>query len=272
MKDYTLPQLLDLLWQDYVATNPPAQSIYDLFTSKGEKVINDHVAFRTYDDPKINVDVMGAVFINLGYQEKGEYHFEKKKLYAKHFEHPNPEMPLIFISQLKTNEFDEETQKVIQSLVDQIPGDFTTDPAFVFSGRPWKLDFPTYLKLKEVSEYAAWMSAYGFRVNHFTVSINHLKNFKGIYEVNQFLKDNGFKLNASGGEVKGTPEDLLEQSSTIAYNKEIDFADREQIIPACYYEFAMRYPLSNGQLFRGFIAGSADKIFESTDKGQDFKK
>ena len=271
MKNYTLPQLLDLLWQDYVITNPPAQSIYDLFMSKGEKVVNDHIAFRTFNHPKINVDVLGAVFIHLGYEEKDEYHFEKKKLYAKHFEHPDPEMPLIFISQLKTEEFDQNTQKTIQSLVDQIPADFTMDPSFVFQGRPWKLHYTDYLKLKEVSEYAAWMSAFGFRVNHFTVSINHLKNFKGINAINQFLKDHGFELNASGGEVKGTPKDLLEQSSTIAYNKEIEFLDGNHVIPACYYEFALRYPKSDGQLFRGFIAGSADKIFESTDKGQDFK-
>lgn len=271
MKNHTLPQLLDLLWQDYVSTNPPAQSIYNLFTSKGEKVVNDHIAFRTFNHPKISVDVLGAVFVELGYQEKDDYQFEKKKLYAKHYEHPNPEMPLIFVSQLKTEDFDLETQKIIQSLVDQIPAGFTSDPTFVCQGRPWKLNYFDYLKLKEVSEYAAWMSAYGFRVNHFTVSINHLKNFDGIVEVNQFLKDNGYELNSAGGEVKGTPAELLEQSSTIAYNKEIDFMDGKHVIPACYYEFAMRYPKSDGSLFRGFIAGSADKIFESTNKGQDFK-
>ena len=84
MKNYTLPQMLDLLWQDYVTTNPPAKSIYDLFTSKGEKVINDHIAFRTFDHPRINVDVIGSVFLHLGYEEKGEYHFEKhnKPLYC----------------------------------------------------------------------------------------------------------------------------------------------------------------------------------------------
>lgn len=272
MKNHTLPQLLDLLWQDYVSTNPPAQSIYNLFVSRGEKVVNDHIAFRTFNHPKISVDALGAVFVELGYQEKDDYQFEKKKLYAKHYEHPNPEMPLIFVSQLKTDEFDLETQKIIQSLVDQIPADFTSDPTFVCQGRPWNLDYSDYLKLKEVSEYAAWMSAYGFRVNHFTVSINHLKTFTGIAEVNKFLKDNGFQLNAAGGEVKGTPHELLEQSSTIAYNKEIDFMDGKHVIPACYYEFAMRYPKPDGSLFRGFIAGSADKIFESTNKGQDFKR
>lgn len=271
MKNHTLPQLLDLLWKDYVETNPPAQHIHDLFTFKGEKVINDHIAFRTYDHPSINVDILGKVFTDLGYEEKADYHFEKKKLYAKHFEHPNHEMPLIFISQLKVKEFDNETRQIINALIDQIPDDFI-NPSFVFSGRPWSLSYDQYLSLKKVSEYAAWMAAYGFRVNHFTVSINHLNNFDEIHEVNQFLKDHGFQLNTSGGEVKGTPEVMLEQSSTIAYNKEISFSDGKYAIPACYYEFAKRYPGSNGELFRGFIAGSADKIFESTDRGQDFKK
>ncbi len=271
MENHTLSQLLDLLWNDYVETNPPAQHIHDLFTSKGEKVINDHVAFRTYNHPLINVDVLGKVFTGLGYDEKADYHFEKKKLYAKHYEHPNLEMPLIFISQLKVEEFDEETREIINGLTDQISDDFTAGQSFIFSGRPWDISYDQYQSLKKVSEYAAWMAAYGFRVNHFTVSINHLTNYDGIHEVNQFLKGHGFLLNAAGGEVKGTPGDLLEQSSTIAYNKEVGFIDGRYVVPACYYEFARRYPKPNGDMFRGFIAGSADKIFESTDKGQDFK-
>ena len=270
MNSYTLLQLLDFLWKDYVKANPPAQHINDLFTSTGEKVINDHIAFRTYDHPTINVNVIAKVFTNLGYEEMGDYHFEKKKLYARHYEHPKPEMPLIFISQLKVEDFDRKTKAIIHKLIAQIPDDFTSDQSFVFSGRPWEVSHTEYSSLKQVSEYAAWMSAFGFRANHFTVSINHLINFHGIHEVNNFLKKHGFQLNEAGGEVKGTPEDFLEQSSTIAYNKEIAFSDGNYIIPACYYEFAMRYPKPDGHLFRGFVAGSADKIFESTNKGQDF--
>jgi hypothetical protein len=37
-------------------------------------------------------------------------------------------------------------------------------------------------------------------------------------------------------------------------------------IPGCYYEFAKRYPDADGKLYSGFIAKSADKIFESTDR------
>ena len=105
-----------------------------------------------------------------------------------------------------------------------------------------------------------------FRPNHFTVSVNHLKNFKNITDVNDFIKSFGHKLNASGGEIKGTAAELLEQSSTLANAIPIDFSDGTYAIPACYYEFAKRYPDQSGKLYQGFIAKSADKIFESTNR------
>lgn len=38
-------------------------------------------------------------------------------------------------------------------------------------------------------------------------------------------------------------------------------------IPSCYYEFARRYPdPRTGRVYDGFVAASADKIFESTNK------
>ena len=78
------------------------------------------------------------------------------------------------------------------------------------------------------------------------------------------LKQNGFKLNKSGGEVKGSPDKFLEQSSTMAGLVKVAFDDKEMNIPGCYYEFAKRYNLSDGNLYQGFVETSADKIFEST--------
>ena len=112
---------------------------------------------------------------------------------------------------------------------------------------------------------AAWLYVYGYRANHFTVSINYLNKFEGIEAVNSFLKKNGYVLNSSGGEIKGNPGELLEQSSILADRVEVQFSDGKQVIPACYYEFARRYTDTEGKLFNGFVAGSADKIFESTD-------
>ena len=102
-------------------------------------------------------------------------------------------------------------------------------PDFGMTGRPWPLSWREYETLAEAS---------------------------------------GFELNASGGKVKGSPAELLEQSSTLANLVEVDFTDGARTIPACYYEFARRYPMADGRLYQGFIAASADKIFESTSRGQ----
>lgn len=45
----------------------------------------------------------------------------------------------------------------------------------------------------------------------------------------------------------------------------VKFSDGEFEIPGGFYEFAKRYELPNGELYKGFVAASADKIFESTD-------
>jgi hypothetical protein len=109
------------------------------------------------------------------------------------------------------------------------------------------------------------MAAIGYRPNHFTVFINQLKKYSDIQTLNDFLKSEGFRLNASGGEIKGSPEVLLEQSSTLANRIEVEFTDGKKEIPSCYFEFAKRYPLASGELYQGFVATSADKIFESTN-------
>ncbi len=104
-----------------------------------------------------------------------------------------------------------------------------------------------YQTLLAESEYAAWMAAWGYRANHFTVSINHLENFDDIESVNTAVKNGGFSLNTSGGEIKGDKTVMLEQSSTIADKAEVAFTDQTVLIPSCFYEFAKRYPLANGE-------------------------
>ncbi len=46
---------------------------------------------------------------------------------------------------------------------------------------------------------------------------------------------------------------------------EVEFCDGQLIIPSCFYEFTYRHHLPNDELFKGFVASSADKIFESTN-------
>ena len=123
-----------------------------------------------------------------------------------------------------------------------------------------------YELLASESEYASWLYVWGFCPNHFTVSVNHLTNFNNLDAVNNLIKTNGHKLNSSGGEIKGSIEELLEQSSTMADKVKVQFTNTDAEVPSCYYEFAKRYPDSNGNLYQGFVSKSADKIFESTNK------
>ncbi len=267
MKAETLPSLLDKMWVDYVGINPLAQKIHDLI-GQGQTISNDHIALRTFNHPRVGLSTMAKPFIKSGYKDMGDYHFPDKKLYAKHYEPSDPKLPKIFISELKMEEFSPELRKTVNGLIDQIPAGRENEFDFVSMGRPWKVTTKMYNDLLKESDYAAWVAAFGYRPNHFTVFINDLKNFSDIFVLNEFLKSKGFKLNASGGEVKGTKEVFLEQSSTLANNIEVSFEDSKLTIPACYYEFAKRYPMANGELYQGFVATSADKIFESTSKGQ----
>ena len=260
-------EIFNRLWIDYTMQNPSVQKIYDLFSNEGEKVINDHIALRTYDDSRINIDVLSKVFIEVGYEEKASYVFEDKHLLAKHFESKfDDDAPRVFISQLTTTDFSEYLQKTIKQIVDQISEDQLISADLIFSGNIWGTpSYDIYLRLKEESEYAAWVYVYGFRANHFTVSINALKKLNSIEKVNQFLKNNDFLMNSSGGEIKGTKEDLLQQSSIMANHIDVNFIEGMKSIPGCYYEFAQRYKDASGKLYSGFIAKSANKIFESTN-------
>ncbi len=255
------------LWDEYIKFNPSVKKVYDLFTANGEKVENDHIAFRTFNDKRINVDKLAQVFINAGYEEKADYHFEEKHLYAKHYEHKTEKnLPRVFISELILDKFSDYLNEIVIKKVNSIPNELLNTNELIFLGSAWGIpSFKIYEKLKAESEYAGWLYVMGFRANHFTVNVNALKQINTMEKVNNFLKNNGYVINAVGGEIKGTPQELLEQSSIMSEKIKIQFEEGEFDFPGCFYEFAKRYNDKNGNLFSGFIANSANKIFESTD-------
>jgi hypothetical protein len=260
-------QIFDRLWTDYTGQNPVTKKIYDLFVAEGETVYNDHIAFRTFNDPRINIDVLSKVFLKNGYEERGTYKFEEKKLLAKHYEHKTDiHAPRVFISELLTEQFSDFLQIIAGEWINRIPTGLLGSDGLVYggnvSGTP---SFEVYKKLRTESEYAGWLYVNGFRANHFTVSVNGLQKLDSIEKVNAFLKSKGFLLNDAGGEIQGTPQELLEQSSIKAGMIKVQFLEGLFEVPGCYYEFARRYPDSDGKIYSGFIAKSADKIFESTN-------
>lgn len=263
----SLENLFSDIWKQYTELNPDAFRIHSLLEDSGEQVLNDHIAYRTLNHPELGIGRIAKVFKDFGYEERGEYFFKAKKLYAIHMENAkDPTQPKIFISELELEKVSEELQDEMNQIVLQIPKEKLEGNECCTLGRLWEASHSTYQKLYKESEYAAWFYAYGFCANHFTVNLNALKNFNEISELNQFLMEKGFQMNDSGGLVKGSPTDYLEQSSTMAFQKEVDFSDGNFQVPSCYYEFAKRYPLNDGKLYQGFVAQSADKIFESTNQ------
>lgn len=259
--------IFEKLWNIYTSQNPEVFRVYELLKNEGENIINDHIAFRTFNDKRINIDKLSEVFIKAGYEFKNQYEFKEKKLNAKHFEHKTDKTaPRVFISELKLEEFSVDFQKIIKQEIDKISIEKLNSEEIIFSGNIWsKPSFEIYNQLRVESEYAAWLYVFGFCANHFTINVNALKKYDSLEKLNSFLKQNNFLINDAGGEIKGTPEELLEQSSIKSGTIKIEFVDGEHEIPSCYYEFAKRYKDKNGELYSGFIAKSADKIFESTN-------
>jgi len=254
--------LIDKFWEKYTSYTPSAKEIHQLF---GEEITNDHIAFRTLNLSGTSIEIQKEYLLQYGYQERGQYDFQVKKLKAIHLENEDPVMPKIFLSELLLEQFSIELQKIFQEIFKNI----NVEGQELFTGgRSWGIDFQTYNQLANESEYASWLYVWGFCPNHFTVSVNHLNSYQSLEEVNDLVKQNGFLLNKSGGEIKGTPEELLEQSSIVADLQKVDFSGTAYDVPSCYYEFARRYEDSSGNIYQGFIAKSADKIFESTN----FKK
>jgi hypothetical protein len=240
--------------------------IFDLFNNKEELVEHDHIAFRSFDDPRVDIDVIAKPFMDNGYEPIDDYYFEKKKLYAKHYENKkDPAAPKVFISHLLTSSFSNFLQETVAEVLNNIPEENFQPEKLLFSGNSWGTpSYKVYKDLYEESEYAAWMYVYGFRVNHFAIKVNMLKHLDNLEKINKLLKEQGYTMNQSGGEIKGSKEKLLEQSSIMADPIDVQFKEGTYKIPACYYEFTKRYPDSKGNLYTGFITSSADKIFEST--------
>lgn len=254
------------LWHQYISITPQARDINQLFINLGEVPINDHVAFRTFSHSPISLEKLEPQLLDLGFTYFDEYHFHQKHLYARSYIHPLDNTK-VFLSHILWHELSDASKNILMPYLSQIGKDTTPD---FTSGRLWSMpSFSEYQTLKKESEYAAWLLAWGLRANHFTIYINALNKYSDIERVVSLLKNEGFMLNAQGGEIKGSVKQGLKQASTMADEYELEFSDGKKFsISSCYYEFAQRFnPLdtsSNEGLYQGFVVSSANDIFEST--------
>lgn len=254
--------LIATLWEDWRCLAPQADRVRALLTGRGEPFVVDHLALRTFDHPALGLDALVAPFVAAGYRPMERYRFASKHLRARYWSPRTPDLPRVFASELVCGELSRRTQDRIAALVDTM----SPDAAPALPSRPWRPTRADFDALASESEYAAWLCAFGLRANHFTVSVNALSSFADIPALNAFLVANGLPLNTSGGAVKGGPDQGLAQSSTRAAPVTVQLEDGPLEVLGCYVEFALRYRGADGELFDGFVTGSADRIFESTDR------
>ena len=256
------------LWQQYTAITPQALAIHELLKQRESTLVNDHVAFRTFSNSPYSISQLEPELLNLGFRAFDDYQFEKKKLLARSYVHKDSPTK-IFLSELVWQELSISSQKIISKIIEEKSTSkvLLKKPISLSSGRLWSMpSFDDYLVLLNESEYAAWLSVWGLRANHFTIYINYLSQYMHLESVIELLENHQYLLNKEGGVIKGTPQDYLIQASTMADKQPVKFPDgNEHIIASCYYEFAQRFKQPDGAIYQGFVPSSADKIFESTN-------
>ncbi|KAL5722608.1 2-oxoadipate dioxygenase/decarboxylase [Ranunculus cassubicifolius] len=287
--------VLESMEKVYLSRNPTANAILELVrSSDNAPICYDHFAFRTFGVDGHGISSMAKFFLDYGYSQREELRFPAKKLKALWFAPPTTSestggsgvdgpLPRIFISELLVDEMSPKAQAIIKKYI-KMSGSGSSHATLASSLGSLTWETPLYSDFQDLareSEYAAWTLVNGYALNHVTISTHRLKShLKDIKSLNQYIEENGFKLNLEGGVLKVSPDGLLLQSSTVADSTKFQFADGvTEHVPRSYIEFAQRLVLPQFEHIpeteveefhrrEGFEVGNADKIFESTSKEQ----
>jgi hypothetical protein len=296
-----LNELLDRLWANYCERVEYARRYRDLVTARGGRVVNDHIAFRTFNTAtgKLppGIEAIARLITPLGYAAAGAYEFKDKFLTAKHYEHDDPLLPRIFISQLEVsrlpagiarlideavadaaNLLDTETQARLRLpnmlLSEKENLDGLVDRLYRYiTRRPWSPPRrDTVVEVNKVSQYAAWTLLHGNNVNHFTAYINEqqVAEWPDIDATVAGLRAEGIPMKES---VEGEPGSKLRQSATAAVDEDCDVTEADGRPGKlrwsyAYYELAERGdvpgPDGKPRRFSGFLGPQATHLFEMT--------
>ena len=291
--------LFSRLWELYLDRVSYAKKYAELVTQKGGIVVNDHIAFRTFkthtgEQPE-GIRAIKHILNIFGYKPAAQYAFQKKKLNAVHFEHPDEMFPKIFVSQLEVEELPGWAQLIIKNTVKETPyllsdasielmqilkakGTLNSEAAEIllsdltqYFRRPWKIPIKEeVLQLNDVSQYAAWTLLHGNSVNHFTAYINfqNVPEWPDIEATSRGLELEGIPMKQL---IEGNKGSKLRQTATLAVKEEVDVIGEdgpEKINwTYAYYELAERGFIETGgnkKLFSGFLGEQATHLFDMT--------
>jgi hypothetical protein len=297
VKTQFIRDFLGRLWQDYAARVSYAREYEKMLAELGGTFVNDHIAFRTLSATAnghyLGVSNLKRVFDALDFREKGAIEFPDTHLFARHVQHDHPDVPRIFISELKVDELPADTARIIHDTVadyrQTLPGsdiealqrldhggpapDGLMDRLVRFFREvPWSPpDEAAVRKVNESSQYGAWVLLHGYNVNHFTGYVNRhgVEKIGDIEKLIAELKGRGVPMKP---EIEGVRGSKLRQTSTEAVRVPVkvrgaDGAMREIEWTYAYMEYAERgFVEENGEkvLFQGFLGPQASQLFEMT--------
>jgi hypothetical protein len=289
-------ELFDRLWDGY-RQRVSYVAIYERIVRDARaRFFNDHIAFRTFanQNPSTGIASLSRLFEALDYRPAGVYAFPDKHLNAIHYQHSHPEFPKLFISELKTWELSENSQRVIEdTLGSHRPavsrttlasltefGDASANNsslldelALQVESLPWNLPQRDAVEIVDrESQYAAWVLVHGYRVNHFTSLVNShgVASLSDLEKTIDALKVAGVPMKA---DIEGEPRSKLRQTATEAVTVDVAVIDQGQPMTMpwtyAYFELAERNPVvdsSTGKLvrFEGFLGPQATNLFEMT--------
>lgn len=290
-------ELLDRLWDVYRNRVSYVQTYEQVIGRHNATFVNDHIALRTIanQNPQTGIASISRLIEALDYRPAGAYYFPDKHLNAIHFQHPHPEFPKIFVSELKTWELSPTACEIIgrslQSHRDPIDveilaalaaldDDAATNRVELMKAAvncfhelpfnpPEKNDVET---IGQESQYAAWVLVHGYNVNHFTSLINShgVESLDDIEKTIAALQEAGVPMKKS---VEGERGSKLRQSATEAVHIDVDVMDGGK--PAqmkwtyAYLELAQRGEVTDPETgrsarFEGFLGPQATHLFEMT--------
>ncbi|WP_303923276.1 DUF1338 domain-containing protein [Draconibacterium sediminis] len=291
--------LLTRLWVMYLDRVSYAREYQRLVNEKGGSVVNDHIAFRTFNthtgEQPEGIRAIKHIISCLEYVPVEKYNFRKKKLNAVHFEHPDPMFPKLFVSQLEVEELPEWAQQIIKNTVKETPyllsdesisllatlkekgelprvaGEMLVNDLAQYFRRPWNVpQKDDVLKVNDVSQYAAWVLLHGNAVNHFTAFVNYqnVSEWPDLESTCKGLADAGIPMKEA---LEGEKGSKLQQSATLAVKEEVEVKGEDGIEKMpwtyAYYELAERgLVIENGEekLFSGFLGDQARHLFDMT--------
>lgn len=294
-----LGRLFDRLWNTYRLRVPHAEKYCRLVAQRGGTIVNDHIAFRSFNTPDqpqpAGIRALADLFEALGYERREEYSFPQTHLTAVHLEHRNDALPKLFISQLEVDQLAIEAADAIrEELADQsnqfvYPAELIRRLDFgafsdaeinaaaeqleaVFS-RPWNPPKRSVVEQANLhSQYAAWTLLHGNAPNHFTALVNKqcVADWPDIESTMAGLRDSGVPVKDT---IEGERNGLLRQSATHAVRGRFDVTEADGSPGKidwtyAYYEIAERGYVTDesggSRLFSGFFGQQTTGLFEMT--------